>query len=182
MSFRSSLRRESAWSALTEISLAQISIISVIALPVERAELFNADWYPTSSSDTSKPIQVDEVAEEDRRLDAAKSGEVSIDASNDAIDRLEERQESIQQIPQFKSRQRLVSDALNHAYCAVLLDNAENYEGALEAYDKSIVTLQQLKDRTTGTKDPSLLTANSKLEQIQETYMNRTQELMRLCK
>jgi len=45
MSIRSSVIRESAWSALSELSLAQISIISVIALPVQRSELFNAQWY-----------------------------------------------------------------------------------------------------------------------------------------
>ncbi|PSS06669.1 hypothetical protein M430DRAFT_37760 [Amorphotheca resinae ATCC 22711] len=45
MSIRSSVVRQSAWSVLSELSLAQISIISVIALPVQRSELFNAQWY-----------------------------------------------------------------------------------------------------------------------------------------
>ena len=45
LSIRSSVLRQSAWSALSELSMAQISINSVICLPVERSELFNADWY-----------------------------------------------------------------------------------------------------------------------------------------
>jgi hypothetical protein len=50
MSIRSSVIRQSAWSALSELSLAQMSIISVISLPVQRAELFNAQWYAPSEN------------------------------------------------------------------------------------------------------------------------------------
>jgi len=45
MSARSSVIPESRWSPLSELSLAQLSVISVIALPVQRLELFNARWY-----------------------------------------------------------------------------------------------------------------------------------------
>lgn len=45
MSFHSSVIRQSTWSMLSELSLGQISVISVIALPVQRSELSNAQWY-----------------------------------------------------------------------------------------------------------------------------------------
>ena len=44
-SIHSPIIRLSAWSALSELSLAQISIVSVMALPVERSELFNVERY-----------------------------------------------------------------------------------------------------------------------------------------
>lgn len=45
LSVRSSVLRSSAWSALSEISLANISIITVMALPIETQEVANSDWY-----------------------------------------------------------------------------------------------------------------------------------------
>jgi hypothetical protein len=45
MSMRSSVLRLSAWSVLSDMSLANISIIAVISLPVQIQELSNGDWY-----------------------------------------------------------------------------------------------------------------------------------------
>ena len=45
MSFRSSIARSRAWSSLSDLSLAQISIISVIALPVYPSDISNSEWY-----------------------------------------------------------------------------------------------------------------------------------------
>ena len=42
---RSSVLRPSAWSILTDISLADISIIAVMSLPVRFHELSNGAWY-----------------------------------------------------------------------------------------------------------------------------------------
>ena len=58
MSFRSSVPRLSAWSVLSDMSLANISIISVMCLPVQFQELSNGSWYisgnpPTNSENTS---------------------------------------------------------------------------------------------------------------------------------
>lgn len=47
MSMRSSVLRFSAWSVLSDISLADIAIITVMSLPVQMRELANGDWYST---------------------------------------------------------------------------------------------------------------------------------------
>ena len=45
MSMRSSVLRLSAWSVLSDMSLANISIIAVMSLPVQLQELSNGSWY-----------------------------------------------------------------------------------------------------------------------------------------
>jgi hypothetical protein len=61
MSVRGSTIRHSAWSALSGISLGQLSAISVINLPVQRSELFNDQWYVPAMTSTSEqpagPVQ-----------------------------------------------------------------------------------------------------------------------------
>lgn len=49
MSFRSSVIRLSAWSALSDMSLANISIIAVMSLPVQLQELSNGHWYENTT-------------------------------------------------------------------------------------------------------------------------------------
>jgi hypothetical protein len=48
-SFRSSIARSHAWTALSEISLSDISLIAVIALPVDIKEITNAHHYMLDS-------------------------------------------------------------------------------------------------------------------------------------
>ena len=45
MSFHSSVVRISAWSALSELSLGNVSIITVLALPIETQEMTSTHWY-----------------------------------------------------------------------------------------------------------------------------------------
>jgi hypothetical protein len=45
MSFNSSTVRRSAWSALSDMSLADFSVLSFVGLPVMVSELYNAQWY-----------------------------------------------------------------------------------------------------------------------------------------
>jgi hypothetical protein len=60
MSFRSSVIRMSAWSALSDLSLANISIIAVMALPVQLQELTNGHWYTQATiSNASQPPKVE---------------------------------------------------------------------------------------------------------------------------
>ena len=49
MSMRSSVLRLSAWSVLSDMSLANISVIAVMSLPVQLQELCNGGWYRASS-------------------------------------------------------------------------------------------------------------------------------------
>ena len=73
-----------------------------------------------------------------------------------------------------KDKKVILSKALDKANTAVLLDNAENYEGALEAYSDACDLLQQVMERTSGEVD------KQKLRTIRATYSGRIDELRQL--
>ncbi|PYH41883.1 uncharacterized protein BP01DRAFT_386021 [Aspergillus saccharolyticus JOP 1030-1] len=66
----------------------------------------------------------------------------------------------------------MLSKALQKANTAVLLDNAANFEGAMEAYNDACQLLQLVMDRSDGGEDEKL-----KLREIRDTYMIRINEL-----
>ncbi|KAK2738738.1 hypothetical protein FQN55_000455 [Onygenales sp. PD_40] len=68
----------------------------------------------------------------------------------------------------------MLSRALQKANAAVLLDNATNYEGAIEAYSDACQLLQQVMQRSGGNDE------KQKLEEIRNTYTSRINELRRL--
>ncbi|PIA96419.1 hypothetical protein CB0940_10813 [Cercospora beticola] len=70
-----------------------------------------------------------------------------------------------------KDKKSMLSKALQKANTAVLLDNAQNYEGALEAYGDACDLLTQVMARTSGEED------QRKLDAIRVTYSNRMEEL-----
>jgi hypothetical protein len=65
-----------------------------------------------------------------------------------------------QKDPKDKDRKAMLSRALQKAHTAVLLDNAQNYEGAIEAYSDACDLLQQVLVRSTADEE------RRKLEQI----------------
>ncbi|KAK3068014.1 hypothetical protein LTR53_014745, partial [Teratosphaeriaceae sp. CCFEE 6253] len=73
-----------------------------------------------------------------------------------------------------KDKKAMLSKALQKANTAVLLDNAQNFEGALEAYTDACRLLQQVMDRSSAAED------KRKLEAIKVTYSNRIEELEQL--
>lgn len=73
-----------------------------------------------------------------------------------------------------KEKKAMLSKALQKANTAVLLDNAQNFEGALEAYSDACRLLQQVMDRTSTAED------KGKLDSIRITYTNRVEELRQL--
>nr|POE48023.1 hypothetical protein CFP56_01351 [Quercus suber] len=70
-----------------------------------------------------------------------------------------------------RNKKGMLSRALQKANTAVLLDNAQNFEGALEAYNDACRLLQQVMDRSSAPEDIQ------KLEAIRVTYTNRIDEL-----
>lgn len=68
----------------------------------------------------------------------------------------------------------MLSRALQKANTAVLLDNAQNFEGAMEAYGDACKLLQQVMIRSSGEED------RRKLDSIRVTYTSRIEELRRL--
>ncbi|KZF26067.1 hypothetical protein L228DRAFT_257563 [Xylona heveae TC161] len=72
------------------------------------------------------------------------------------------------------SQKLMLSKALQKANTAVLLDNAQNFEGAIDAYRDACALLGQVMLKSSGEED------RQKLEAIQETYHARIDELQSL--
>ncbi|THC93185.1 hypothetical protein EYZ11_007336 [Aspergillus tanneri] len=73
------------------------------------------------------------------------------------------------------SQKAMLSKALQKANTAVLLDNAANFEGAMDAYSDACQLLQLVMLRSNGGKDEKV-----KLREIRDTYMIRVIELQRM--
>ncbi|KAL8695901.1 MAG: hypothetical protein Q9224_003089 [Gallowayella concinna] len=69
------------------------------------------------------------------------------------------------------SQKAMLSKALQKANHAVLLDNAQNFEGAMEAYGDACALLQKVMLRSSGDED------RKKLEAVRNTYNSRINEL-----
>ncbi|KAL1967768.1 hypothetical protein VTN77DRAFT_2457 [Rasamsonia byssochlamydoides] len=74
-----------------------------------------------------------------------------------------------------QSQKAMLSKALQKANTAVLLDNAANFEGAIEAYNDACDLLQLVMLRSSGGDDEKI-----KLQEIRNTYLVRIKELQRL--
>ncbi|CZS88059.1 uncharacterized protein RCO7_01029 [Rhynchosporium graminicola] len=73
------------------------------------------------------------------------------------------------------SQKAMLSKALQKANTAVLLDNAQNFEGAMQAYFEACALLQQVMLRSSGDDD------RRKLEAIRNTYTSRISELKKIA-
>lgn len=73
-----------------------------------------------------------------------------------------------------KDKKTMLSKALEKANTAVLLDNVQNFGGALDAYKDACHLLQLVMERTSAFED------RRKLEAIRETYTARIEELDQL--
>lgn len=73
------------------------------------------------------------------------------------------------------SQKAMLSKALQKANTAVLLDNAQNFEGAMQAYSEACALLQQVMLRSSGDDD------RRKLEAIRNTYTSRISELRKIA-
>ncbi|KAJ5368763.1 uncharacterized protein N7496_008523 [Penicillium cataractarum] len=74
-----------------------------------------------------------------------------------------------------QTQKAMLSKALQKANTAVLLDNAANFEGAMEAYTDACQLLQFVMLRSNGGDEEKL-----KLQEIRDTYMIRITELQRM--
>ncbi|RKF82078.1 putative mit domain-containing protein [Golovinomyces cichoracearum] len=72
------------------------------------------------------------------------------------------------------SQKVMLSKALQKANTAVLLDNAQNFEGAKQAYSEACALLQQVMLRSSGDND------RRKLEAIRDTYTSRIDDLEKI--
>ena len=111
----------------------------------------------SESQETLKDAGSSSYAERERRSRGQD------EANNHRKPRTRERTE--------KDKKTMLSKALQKANTAVLLDNAQNYDGALEAYSDACDLLTQVMDRTSGEDD------KRKLDAIRVTYSNRMEEL-----
>ncbi|KAJ5770759.1 uncharacterized protein N7511_002810 [Penicillium nucicola] len=74
-----------------------------------------------------------------------------------------------------QTQKAMLSKALQKANTAVLLDNAANFEGAMDAYSDACNLLQLVMLRSNGGDEEKL-----KLQEIRDTYMIRVTELQRM--
>ncbi|KAJ5232763.1 hypothetical protein N7468_005719 [Penicillium chermesinum] len=74
-----------------------------------------------------------------------------------------------------QTQKAMLSKALQKANTAVLLDNAANFEGAMEAYTEACQLLQLVMLRSNGGDEEKI-----KLQEIRDTYMIRITELQRM--
>ena len=69
------------------------------------------------------------------------------------------------------SQKAMLSKALQKANTAVLLDNAQNFEGAMQAYSEACALLQQVMHRSSGDEDKRKLEAIVNLHAISEKFL-----------
>lgn len=63
ISFRTSMALSYAWSALSDVSLSDISNISVVALPISSSDLTNGHHYPSSASSSQRHAQAPTISQ-----------------------------------------------------------------------------------------------------------------------
>lgn len=73
------------------------------------------------------------------------------------------------------SQKAMLSKALQKANTAVLLDNAQNFEGAMQAYSEACMLLQQVMIRSSGDED------RRKLEAIVKCPRSRVDDTLLTC-
>ncbi|KAF2012029.1 hypothetical protein BU24DRAFT_465599 [Aaosphaeria arxii CBS 175.79] len=129
---------------------------------------------PTSSKEPAKPVhgaahERSRSHQQESKGRSESSGSASArpdDAYQGTPPRSREKRE--------RDKKTMLSRALQKANTAVLLDNAQNFEGAMEAYNDACKLLQQVMIRSQGEED------RRKLDSIRVTYTNRIEELRRL--
>jgi hypothetical protein len=150
--------------------------LPMLDLPeLDKSAMFNND--PTSqqldlsftaSSQVFQPsthnLETDMIAQ-DHSLARTSGGSVSL---NDG-----ETDPAI--IQHGQTQKAMLSKALQKANTAVLLDNAANFEGAMEAYSDACNLLQLVMLRSNGGDEEK-----HKLQEIRDTYMLRVTELNRM--
>jgi hypothetical protein len=73
VSYTSSAVRTHAWSIFSGLSLAEVSIISAIALPIYSHEISNSQWYSFGEAQQASPPQTSTIKEDSSVLSKAKA-------------------------------------------------------------------------------------------------------------
>ncbi|KAL9093499.1 MAG: hypothetical protein Q9165_003894 [Trypethelium subeluteriae] len=113
--------------------------------------------------ESATPRRRDRSTSDASRFDDRSPGNFDRDTQSRASDRRDKRAD--------KDKKAMLSKALEKANTAVVLDNAQNFEGAIEAYRDACRLLQSVMERSSGEED------KRKLEAIRQTYLNRIDEL-----
>jgi len=92
-------------------------------------------------------------------LSAGNSLRPDLNADNGKASESESSELARQSDSREHDKKTMLSRALQKAHTAVLLDNAQNYEGAIEAYEEACNLLQQVLLRSSGEEDRKKLDA-----------------------
>ncbi|KAJ5088121.1 hypothetical protein N7456_011737 [Penicillium angulare] len=158
--------RGPALGELPELSLPEIST----------SDIFSADSKPhldLSFTASSHLFQTSSANDQPESTPSHGHGHMSR-PSEGAVSLADEEAEAENR--QYGQTQKaMLSKALQKANTAVLLDNAANFEGAMEAYTDACQLLQFVMLRSNGGDEEKL-----KLQEIRDTYMIRITELQRM--
>ncbi|KAL3456322.1 hypothetical protein BJX64DRAFT_46664 [Aspergillus heterothallicus] len=153
-------------ASLNHIDTAILERPEIIALP-QISSLQQSD----ASQHDSTPIQIEprmQRRSQEKEPVRTTAADYSTQETTGAYSSTEKRK-------QGPSQKAMLSKALQKANTAVLLDNAANFEGAMEAYNDACQLLQLVMLRSNGGEDEKL-----KLQEIRDTYMIRVTELQRM--
>jgi len=106
--------------------------------------------YPTATSTGLQPNESSETKERGHSRHRSQSGKSS--GGTESSPKSKDKSPKI-------SQKAMLSKALQKANTAVLLDNAQNFEGAVEAYSEACALLQQVMVRSSGNDDKRKLEA-----------------------
>ncbi|KAJ5668823.1 hypothetical protein N7462_009893 [Penicillium macrosclerotiorum] len=152
---------------LPELSLPQLRASEMFSTDSTASHLdlsFTAASHLFQNSAPNDSRGPSQASHSDPAMSRISDGAVSGDGEGDA----ETRQHG-------QTQKVMLSKALQKANTAVLLDNAANFEGAMEAYSDACHLLQLVMLRSNGGDEEKL-----KLQEIRDTYMIRITELERM--
>lgn len=112
---------------------------------LQSSAVYSAKHYPNSSSSSRQRQEAENSLGRGRpknrpQVGKSSSGTTTFDKSKDRGTKL-------------PSQKAMLSIALQKANTAVLLDNAQNFEGAMQAYSEACSLLQQVMMRSSGEED-----------------------------
>ncbi|BCS02442.1 uncharacterized protein AKAW2_60706S [Aspergillus luchuensis] len=138
--------------------------------------LFQDPWVKENGSGPDSPRGKSSVVPTRPVLEAHSPRESGPNAPAEEGPRLiSEGDRSQEKRKRGQSQKAMLSKALQKANTAVLLDNAANFEGAMEAYNDACQLLHLVMLRSDGGEDEK-----QKLQEIRDTYMVRVTELQRM--
>lgn len=125
-------------------------------VPLSSAEMFYDPWGDGQNYEMDNP---DQISHSQPSSHASHSHNQDITVSGSSVEEgssLPPNKENKSRHQRAQSQKNMLSKALQKANTAVLLDNAANFEGAMDAYNDACYLLQLVMLRSNGGEDEKL--------------------------